>query len=196
MSTREPGDRGGTDETFLSRWSRRKAESRAEPAATEPVADEGATPPASPSPANVPGAQAPAAAAPTIELPDLDVLGDDSDYSAFLTPGVDPDLRKRALRKLFSSPKFNVFDGLDTYRDDYTDFPVLGSIVTADMRHHAERLARKMAEVLDEQTAPVVPASPASTIAATDAHALPVPETPAVEPPAPARDEENHDSLS
>ena len=79
-----------------------------------------------------------------VELPDLEQLDQDSDYSAFLTPGVDAALRKRALRKLFSSPKFNVFDGLDTYRDDFTSFPPLGDVVTADMRHHLERLAREL----------------------------------------------------
>jgi hypothetical protein len=79
-------------------------------------------------------------------LPDLDQLDQDSDYSAFLAPGVDAELRRRALRKLFCSPKFNTFDGLDTYRDDFTSFPALGDVVTADMRHHLERLAKRLVE--------------------------------------------------
>ena len=51
-----------------------------------------------------------------------------------------------ALRQLFRSPKFNVIDGLDDYCEDYTRFDPLGSIMTAELRHHAERLARKALE--------------------------------------------------
>jgi hypothetical protein len=183
LSVREPDRDGadGPDETFLSRWSRRKAQARVEPTAVEPAPVEPAAVAAVPStpaagPTEAPAGHAPAHQAatdpalqpPAVELPDLDLLGDDSDYSAFLTPGVDADLRKRALRKLFSSPKFNVFDGLDTYRDDYTSFPALGSVVTADMRYHVERLAKKALEALDEQTAPAAPA-PAAVVVATEA---------------------------
>ncbi|HEX6571652.1 MAG TPA: DUF3306 domain-containing protein [Steroidobacteraceae bacterium] len=186
MSAQEPRDldaEPGADEMFLSRWARRKARARAEPSA--PAAD--MPPLAEPAPPPPDAAEA-AAATPAIELPDLDQLGEDSDYSAFLTPGVDAGLRQRALRKLFASPKFNVFDGLDTYRDDYTQFPALGSVVTADMRHHVERLARKVADTLLDDPASV--ATPASAAAVTDA--APVePEVTAAEPAAP--DEDNHD---
>ena len=223
MNSREPADRDGTDgrdDNFLSRWSRRKARSRAESVVVEPAVVE----PRVPTPAPLaPAASLPEAAAadpapaghaqagqvapaPAVELPDLDLLGEDSDYSAFLTPGVDADLRKRALRKLFSSPKFNVFDGLDTYRDDYTSFPALGSVVTADMRYHVERLAKKVVEVIDEQTRPDTVAEPvAPSIIAPEAApladqtapaALGGPAAPAAaapdEPTAPAP-EENHD---
>ena len=162
MSAQGPRDldaEPGADETFLSRWARRKAQARAEPSAT--AAD---TPPLDQAVMQQPNATDAAPATPAIELPDLDQLGEDSDYSAFLTPGVDAGLRQRALRKLFASPKFNVFDGLDTYRDDYTQFPALGSIVTADMRHHVERLARKAADALVDDTAPA--AAPAASAAA------------------------------
>jgi hypothetical protein len=223
LSAREPVDRDVPDrhdESFLSRWSRRKAEARAvEPPASDPVAVDpapsaAASAPVAEPPAEGPAAQVPtghaagprmaAAPAPAIELPDLDRLGEDSDYSAFLTPGVDADLRRRALRKLFSSPKFNVFDGLDTYRDDYTSFPALGSVVTADMRYHVERLAKKVVEVLDEQTAPaapVEPVAPAAAIVSTgaegsaDTAGVAATEGPAAEPPAPAP-EENHDRIA
>jgi nucleotide-binding universal stress UspA family protein len=33
---------------------------------------------------------------------------------------VDPATRRAALKTLFSDPRFNVMDGLDTYIDDYT----------------------------------------------------------------------------
>ena len=72
------------------------------------------------------------------DMPSLESLDDDSDYSGFLSPGVSERLRRRALRKLFTSAVFNVPDGLDDYDDDFTSFEALGDIVTSDMRHQAE----------------------------------------------------------
>jgi hypothetical protein len=54
------------------------------------------------------------------QLPPLDSLTIDSDYTAFMRPGVDASLKRGALRKLFSDPRFNVMDGLDVYIDDYS----------------------------------------------------------------------------
>jgi hypothetical protein len=145
---RDAATEGTGDEPFLARWSRLKAQARhPEPGPAPESGVRGSDePPAVPAaPAAVDAASPEGAPAP-VQLPDLEQLHEDSDYSAFLTPGVDVELRKRALRKLFHSPKFNVFDGLDTYRDDFTSFPALGSIVTADMRYHLERAARELAE--------------------------------------------------
>ena len=72
------------------------------------------------------------------DMPPLDTLDEDSDYSGFLSPGVSETLRRRALRKLFSSAVFNIPDGLDDYDDDFTSFAALGDIVTSDMKHQAE----------------------------------------------------------
>jgi len=47
------------------------------------------------------------------------------------------------MRRLFSSPEFNVRDGLDDYDEDYTQFQSLGNTVTAHMRHHEERLRQR-----------------------------------------------------
>jgi hypothetical protein len=66
---------------------------------------------------------------------------------------------------LFSSPKFNVFDGLDTYRDDFRNFAPLGDLVTADMRHHAERLAEAARKALDAAAADAPP-EPVAAVAA------------------------------
>lgn len=90
-----------TAEEFLSRWSKRKQELRAEAQAPRP-----------PQPA------APATAAP--ELPPVEKLNMDSDYRGFFHPKVDEALRRTALKKLFSDPHFNIMDGLDTYIDDYS----------------------------------------------------------------------------
>ena len=95
---REAGQQG-----FLARWSRRKLEARESapeevaPAAPREAADEAAPP-----------------------LPAVEDLTIDSDFRGFFHPKVDEDLRRSALRKLFSDPHFNVMDGLDTYIDDYS----------------------------------------------------------------------------
>ncbi len=77
------------------------------------------------------------------DMPSLDSLDPDSDYSGFLSSGVSEGLRRRALRKLFSSAVFNVPDGLDDYDDDFTSFAALGDIVTSDMKHQAEMEAER-----------------------------------------------------
>ena len=53
-------------------------------------------------------------------LPRLDALTIDSDYTPFMQAGVDENVKRSALKKLFSDPRFNVMDGLDVYIDDYS----------------------------------------------------------------------------
>ena len=77
------------------------------------------------------------------DMPSIDSLDPDSDYSGFLSSGVSEGLRRRALRKLFSSAVFNVPDGLDDYDDDFTSFAALGDIVTSDVKHQAEMEAER-----------------------------------------------------
>ena len=116
-----------SDENFLSRWSRLKRTSRtvAESRPTEarsPASEESSSPPGSAPPiapaarasASVPSAQEPA------PLPDVDSLTPESDFSAFMKADVDESLKRRALKKLFEDPRFNVMDGLDVYIDDYS----------------------------------------------------------------------------
>jgi hypothetical protein len=167
---KEAGAAGKLDpEPFLQRWSRRKAEVKAG-VGVEPD-------PSSADAAPVQSPQENAQAEVAVELPDLDTLSEDSDYSAFMSQGVDADLRRKALRKLFSSPKFNVIDEMDDYCGDYTKFESLGGIVTADMKHHMERLAREAAEALEEagqRDEAALAAAPAATpveAAASDAPA-------------------------
>lgn len=171
MTDRKPdtGEAAADGEPFLERWSRKKAQARAGMPQDEPADAVG--PPASAG-AEAPqpeGAEAPA----PVVLPDLDELDQDSDYSAFLAPGVDEALRRRALRKLFRSPKFNVLDGLDDYCEDFTTFESLGSIVTADMRLQAERAARAARDALgrDGTDRPVAAAPDDTKLAAADADA-------------------------
>ena len=77
------------------------------------------------------------------DMPPLESLDENSDYSGFLSSGVSEALRRRALRKLFSSAVFNIPDGLDDYDDDFTSFAALGDIVTSDMKHQAEMEAER-----------------------------------------------------
>ena len=157
MSEGKP-QRTAADEPFLARWSRRKAGAR----------EDAVAPAAEPAPAEV---VPPATEVPAGEpvLPDIDSLGEDSDYSAFLSPKVDEGLRRQALRKLFRSPKFNVCDGLDDYCGDFTQFAALGDVITADMRHHLERAARAVERLAaDQQSAPAPVEQAAAASASVD----------------------------
>ena len=136
------------DEAFLGRWSRRKAlkqgdvglESTNEPKTNEQdldqSGDESVDPPLTDE-----------------DMPPVESLGEDDDFSGFLSPEISEKLRKAALRKLFHGAGFNVRDGLDDYDDDFTVFEPLGDIVTADMRHQQEMLERKAREAAEKEAA-------------------------------------------
>ena len=145
-----------TAEGFLGRWSRRKA-----------ARIEEAPPPTStPTPAVEPGASvagsgsAPVAegiqdrdvvpAAEAVELPtlaDVAALTHSSDYSRFVLPGVEADVRNAAMRKLFSDPRFNVMDGLDTYIEDYNSFVPMDAAMVAAL-NHGKALLDPLAQML------------------------------------------------
>lgn len=101
----------------LRRWSQRK-----HAAAREARAPTEAAPAAAPQTASMPAAPAfgAAPAAPPAPLPNVESLTFDDDFTAFMKPEVDPSLRRAALKKLVSDPRFNVMDGLDVYIDDYS----------------------------------------------------------------------------
>ena len=111
---------------FLVRWARRKDQVRsravvvAEPVPTAPAP----AVPVAPAAANAEGGvvlpvpQAPANE-PLPTMADVEGLTRESDYSRFVTAGVDEGVKRAAMKKLFSDPHFNVMDGLDTYIDDY-----------------------------------------------------------------------------
>lgn len=110
------------DAGFLSRWSRRKVQARegAAPPEAATVAPPLPQPPASIAAVRRAPVAVPAAAAePPPTLADVAQLARDSDYTRFVAPGVEPDVKNAALKKLFGDPHFNVMDGLDTYIDDY-----------------------------------------------------------------------------
>jgi hypothetical protein len=110
-------------EQFLARWSRLKQEAHEEP--LQKKAPEKAVDPAAPPP----------------ELPPADTLTFDSDYRAFFHPKVDEDVRRAALKKLFSDPRFNVMDGLDVYIDDYSKSEPIPPAMLAGLRQAQKILA-------------------------------------------------------
>ena len=80
-------------ETFLARWSRLKRE--------QPPAQEKAE-------------------APAPVLPAVDQLTPESEFSGFMHPKVKDELRRLALKKLFSDPHFNIPDPFEAYSGDFT----------------------------------------------------------------------------
>jgi hypothetical protein len=150
-------------EQFLARWSRLKQEAQDPPPqdqAPEQAVD-------------------PKAAAP--ELPPLDKLTLDSDYRAFFHPKVDEDVRRAALKKLFSDPRFNVMDGLDVYVDDYSKTEPIPPAMLAGLRQAQKILEwakgqdpEKEGAGADKQAGPGSPG------------ALEEPKSPSVPAPAPA----------
>ena len=121
-----------SDDGFLHRWARRKAESRV---AEAPAGDFAPVPAPVPEPAPA----IPASAAPTLE--DVARLTPDADFSAFVARGVDSAVRRGALKKLFADPHFHAMDRLDVYIDDYTKPSPVSDAMLASLAH-ARRVLR------------------------------------------------------
>ncbi len=125
-----PGDEGP-----LSRWSRRKTETRrrgrAAPVITDPpsaapavagtsvapLGDAASSHKEEDAPAVTPPSDEPA----EVDLPDIDSLGPESDFTVFMKEGVPAHLRTLALRKLWTrDPVLANLDGLVDYGGDFT----------------------------------------------------------------------------
>jgi hypothetical protein len=150
------------NEGFLQRWSRLKAD-------PEPEAPVLPAVPAAPV-ASVP----PDAEAPLPTLADAALLDAESDYSAFVARGVDADVRRLAMKKLFADPHFNLVDGLDIYMADYNLPSPVSPAMLASLSHVRNVLAR-VDEVLD----PGAEDDPAPSITT----GLPLAGTPAIPSP-------------
>ena len=105
-----------TAEEFMSRWSRRKQQARAEEQLPQPI-----------EPKVADSDKAPV-------LPNVEDLGMDSDYRDFFHPKVKENVRRAALKKLFSDPHFSVVDGMDIYMDDYSISEELTAAMAAGLR--------------------------------------------------------------
>lgn len=105
-------------ESFFARWSKRKADTASDTAQAipaEPAQPEEVLPP------------------PTIE--DVAALTPESDFTRFVARGVDEDIRRSAMKKLFADPHFNIMDGLDIYIDDYSKFEPIPPEMLAMLNH-------------------------------------------------------------
>jgi len=116
---------------FLRRWSRRKQDAATQAAETKPA----------------PAGEAPA-------LPSPDSLTFESDFKAFMQAKVAEGVKRAALKKLFSDPRFNVMDGLDTYIDDYSKDDPIPAAMLAGLQHSRSTLFGRGEEKPKEQTEP------------------------------------------
>lgn len=92
-------------DSFFARWSRQKTQAvhrEQMPTAVAPVAQ--------PEPQDQP----------PLTLDDVAKLTPDSDFTPFVARGIDENVRRGAMKKLFADPHFNVMDGLDVYIGDYS----------------------------------------------------------------------------
>ena len=114
-------------EPFLSRWSRLKQEKPAEKNAEE------APPPA---------------------LPPVERHGPESDeFKSFMHPKVKDALRRAALKKLFSDPRFNVPDPFEAYSGDWTGGEPIPSELLATLNQAKEVLFREEEKEKEKQLA-------------------------------------------
>lgn len=145
----------GSSESFLGRWSRLKQQPQIQ-------TESESTPTALAASEIIDIAEAddvdPAADADPIpltdaDMPPLDSLDESSDFSGFMSEGVSEKLRRKALRKLFHLPEFNIRDGLNEYDEDYSTFIPLGDTVTYQMKQWAERQKQEFEAALAEDDA-------------------------------------------
>lgn len=161
-------------ESFFARWSRRNAEAAdereqaaAEAQAAQPVPAEDAPRPP-----------------PTLE--EVAALTPESDFKPFVARGVDENVRRSAMKKLFADPHFNVMDGLDVYIDDYSKFQPMTPQILAAL-NHAQALLDPLSQIENplmrllqravEEPKPAEPAEPGAQLASTAASNAASPDT-------------------
>ena len=164
------------EESFLRRWARLKAQ-------PEPAPVDAPHPPvAAAQPALQPVQQTPAPPAGATERPaptleDVARLTPESDYAAFVAGGVDPAVRRLALKKLFADPNFAVMDGLDIYISDYTKASPLTDAMLASLKHAPNVLDRLFGKNGEPDQAAGSDTSPDGTLAKHDDVPSPSPAT-------------------
>lgn len=92
-------------------------------------------------------------------LPDPDTLASGSDFSAFMSPGVSSTLRRKALRRLWSTGDYNVRDGLNDYDHD---FKAQMKPMAAEMADKVRQWTKKVEDALDDKTVEQADAEPES----------------------------------
>lgn len=100
-------------EAFLSRWSRLKREAPAKERALEEKKE--------------------AEAQPAPALPPVEALTPESDFAGFMHPKVKEELRRVALKKLFSDPHFSTPDPFEPFSGDWTVGEPIGQELLAKL---------------------------------------------------------------
>jgi hypothetical protein len=85
---------------------------------------------------------------------DIAALGPDSDFSAFVSQGVDKTVQRLAMKKLFSDPHFSILDGLDVYIDDYNKADPISAAMLASLEHSKSVFARMLNDETGAKAAP------------------------------------------
>lgn len=157
---------------FLTRWSRRKREAKAEEASSRAQDTTGkSVQPAPDHPAN--SDNSPAKESEPVfdlsKLPSLDSIGPDTDMRVFMQPGVPAALSRAAFRRAWSAdPAIRDFIGLSENSWDFTkpdSIEGFGPLVPAD------NVRRMLAQLFNEE--PVQPAAPAADRDAGQSESLP-----------------------
>jgi len=65
----------------------------------------------------------------------LENLTPDSDFGQFLRQEISEEIRRKAMKTLFSDPHFNVMDGLDIYIEDYNLSEPIPEEMMATLNH-------------------------------------------------------------
>jgi Protein of unknown function (DUF3306) len=65
----------------------------------------------------------------------LENLTPDSDFGQFMRQEISEEVRRKAMKTLFSDPHFNVMDGLDIYIDDYSISDPIPEEMLASLEH-------------------------------------------------------------
>jgi hypothetical protein len=166
---------------FFSRWSKKKGD-------TPDTRDSSGTAAAVPeNTVTAPQADEPAGSLPTLD--DVTRLTQDSDFSSFMAQGVDENVKRAAMKKLFSDPHFNVMDGLDVYIEDYNTFEPLTPEILASLNH-----AKALLDPLARYRAPVVMPASAEDEVTADSNAT-IPDMPPESAANEMRKDEQQDSV-
>ena len=131
-------------EPFVRRWMRRKSDAAAKSDEDDRLEQEEreraeAPPDGSDRHEDVPSESAEDDVAKGDEdMPPLETIDDGGSVAEFFSPRVSQELRRAALRRLFSQSRLPVVDDLDDYAGDYTKFTRMGGLVTNEMKHRLE----------------------------------------------------------
>lgn len=124
-------------EDFLRRWSRLKHQNEraAEKPAEKPLEKKDSSPPEEAKP-----------------LPPVEKLTSESDFTGFMQPKVEDNLRRAALKKLFSSdPHFNIPDPFEPYSRDWNIADPISPEMLATLNQAKVLLFDKQHEVKKEE---------------------------------------------